>query len=288
MNKSPVLNVSYPTACPSCGANTVVKLPHLICPNANCPPKLSGLLEHAAKRSQLDIVGLGAEVADALVSAKLVFNLADIFKLEEHTLSKMPFSKSTFGPVRTAKLLASIQKASEKPWSTVLHSLGCPGLGEPECEQIASLYSLHDLVAVMSPALIKMKLMELRGIGERTAIDFVTWLEVNADWLYEIATSEAVYGRVWLQTKAAAKETKNLPLLGYTVVLTGTFSKSRDMYKKQLKDLGAVVSDSVSKKTTVVFAGEDPGTNKIEAAAKNNILVKNENNLNKLLQEYIL
>lgn len=267
---------TYPSTCPACQTRLTVVLPHLVCGNPSCHEKLVGVLVNAAKRSNLDISGLGEEVAVALVNGG-VQNLADLFFIKPDSLASMAFGKGTFGEARAKKLWKEVEKAKEKPWNVVLHSLGCPGLGEPECDLIAARFSLLDIIGVLPPSVLKQELMTMRGIGEKTAVAFVEWMKVSCNWLMLLLDTG-------LQTKTVQPDTKDQPLLGYTIVMTGSFSQgSRNDYKKKLKDLGATVSDSVSKKTTLLIAGDKPGADKMGAAEKYGVKVVDEQYLLELV-----
>jgi len=271
----------YPSTCPSCSQPTVVRMPHLLCVNMNCPEKLKGQLVNAASRKNLDIDGLGEEVAEAMVNARLVNTLGDIFTLSVQRLAEMPFGKGTFGSVRAAKLHKAIQESMSKPWHKVLHSLGCPGLGEPECEAIAERFSLYDMIAVLPPAKLKMDLMDLKGVGAKTAVTFVEWMKLNVEWLYHLTTLEK------LSTKPAVVSFgKAAPLLGYNIVLTGSMAKPRADWEDELKQLGAKMGSSVSKTTTILVLGADgAGSTKHQAALKYGVKILNESELNQLVAQ---
>jgi len=256
-------------------------MPHLLCVNMSCGEKLKGQLVNAAIRKNLDIDGLGEEVAEALVNAKLVENLAELFKLNVQQLAEMPFGKSSFGTIRASKLHKAIQDSMSKPWHKVLHSLGCPGLGEPECEAIAQRFSLYDMIAVVPPAKLKMDLMDLRGVGTKTAVGFVEWMKLNVDWLYQLTTLEE------LNTKPATPSfSKAAPLLGYNIVLTGSLTRPRADLEDELKQLGAKVSSSVSKTTTVLVLGADgAGSTKHQAALKYGVKIVDEAGLTTLIHQ---
>ena len=264
----------YPTSCPSCRHHLTVRMPHLICPNLGCPEKLKGQLVNAAIRKNLDIDGLGEEVAEAMVNAKLVSTLADLFKLKAQHLAEMPFGKGSLGSLRATKLHANIQNSMSRPWAKVLHSLGCPGLGEPECEAIAAKFSLYELVAVIPPAKLKMDLIDMKGIGDKTAVGFVEWIKLCSDWLYELAELEALNTK---PDKPAQTSSKTAPLLGYTIVLTGSMTKPRADWEDELKKLGAKVSSSVNKTTTMLVLGVDgAGSTKHQAALKYGVRIIDE------------
>jgi DNA ligase (NAD+) len=273
----------YPTTCPSCGHHTVVRMPHLLCINMSCGEKLKGQLVNAAARKNLDIDGLGEEVAEALVNARLINNLASLFKLTTQQLSEMPFGKSTFGGVRAGKLHKAIQGSMSKPWHKVLHSLGCPGLGEPECEAIAQRFSLYDMVAVVPPAKLKMDLMDLKGVGDKTAVTLVEWMKLNAEWLYELATMEALNTKPMQNMGLLGKAA---PLLGYNVVLTGSLARPRADLEDELKQLGAKIGSSVSRTTTILVLGSDgAGSTKHQAALKYGIKIMDEAGLAALIHQ---
>jgi len=241
-------------------------MPHLICANLGCPEKLKGQLVNAAIRKNLDIDGLGEEVAEAMVNAKVVNTLADLFVLSVQQMAEMPFGKSSFGTVRATKLHASIKTSMSKPWSKVLHSLGCPGLGEPECEAIAGRFSLYELVAVIPPAKLKMDLIDMKGIGDKTAVGFVEWIKLCSDWLYQLAELEELNTK---PPKPAETSAQTAPLLGYTIVLTGSLAKPRADWEEELKKLGAKISSSVNKATTLLVLGADgAGSTKHQTALR--------------------
>lgn len=270
--------LAYPLRCPRCGHPTQLSGPHLVCLNLNCQAKVVGVIENAAKRSNLDITGLGTEVAEALVSCGAVETLADLFEQDLASLAAVPFGKSDLGTTRARKLLDEVNRARTKPWNVVLHSLGCPGLGEPEADLIAGRFGLRDLLNVINPGVLKMELMGMKGIGEKTAVTFVEWLRFNKSWLLRLCDH--------LQTEPVVVDTAKQPLLGYTVVLTGTFSKPRTAYEKTLKALGATVAGSVSKSTTILFAGTGTeGGSKLASAAKHNVKVQDEAALKQLIGE---
>lgn len=276
------VTLPYPNQCPLCTDRLVIQPPHLLCMNQNCAGKLIGRLKSMGGRSKLDINGLGQSICEALVLNGRVVNLSDIFQLSESALASTPYGKSSFGHTRAKTLYNNIQKAKNKPWTTVLHSLGCPGLGEPEAEKIAMRYSLDDLVAKMHPVALKGELLKIEGVGPETANTFVDWLRLNCTWLYDIVEND------WLQTVYVQPEDKmTQTLVGVSVILTGKFStpKARGEYEKRLKALGAKVPGKVSKSTTMLVVGADPGADKTEAAKKFNIPTYDEDYLIQYLEE---
>ena len=269
---SPTLPI--PKLCPACKSELVIRMPHLICGNPQCKEKIKGLLVHASKRSNLDIIGLADEVAEALVEASFTETLPDLFELSERDLASLPFGKGSYGATRAKKLYEAIQASRTKPWDIVLHSLGCPGLGEPECDKIAAKYSLVQLLGTPTSQL-KQELLVLPGIGEVTAINFAEWLRLSTSWLIRLPE--------FLHTEPRRVDIGAMPLLGLTIVVTGSFDQPRPKIEVALKILGATVTGSVSKNTSLVVAGHDPGKNKTDAAAKHGVRVIGPDELATLL-----
>ncbi len=276
--------IEAPVQCPSCGSQLHKTEVDMACGNSGgCQVQLIGAIVNAGeRRKNLDIDGLGEEVAIAMVESGVVKNLADLFILDRATmfdvgsgdqvrriqasgvdvLGAMAFGKSTFGTVRAKKLLNEIMKSRQKPWSVVLHALGCPGLGEPECQQIATKYGLAEVIENADERSGEFigELTELKGIGAKTAETFVDWVRDNIEWL---DTFEKQAG---FNTQATPPEapTGN-QLAGMSFVITGTLSAPRHVYEALIKDQGGTVSGSVSSKTDYLLAGADAGS-KLEKA----------------------
>ncbi len=143
------LDLAIPDHCPSCGTPLTLRNEKVLeCPNAACPPKLRKALDHFAARDNMDIEGLGPEVIEALVSGDLVHSPVDLYQLTADQLAAVPLANGQlYGAVRAAKLAAGIEASRAKPFSTVLHALGAPGIGYPECRSIAQNFSLTDLLS---------------------------------------------------------------------------------------------------------------------------------------------
>ena len=114
------------------------------------------------------------------------------------------------------------------------------------------------------------ELLSIRDIGPETAMQIVAWCD-NPE---HVALVNALVRELNIQSVSAS----NNALRGRTYVLTGEFSVARDVYKQRLRDSGATVTDSVSKKTTAVIAGNNPGS-KLTKANTLGIPVLNEQDL---------
>ncbi|MGH2345869.1 MAG: hypothetical protein ACRDG4_11625, partial [Chloroflexota bacterium] len=180
-------DLPIPDHCPSCGTPLVLRNEKVLeCRNAACPPKLRKALNHFAARDNMDIEGLGTEVIEALVSGELVRSPVDLYTLTVADLAAVPLANGQlYGAVRSAKLAAGIAASRDKPFGTVLHALGVPGVGYPECRSIAQHFSLAELLALSAapPGTLEAELTALHGIGAATANAFAAFLAANASWL---------------------------------------------------------------------------------------------------------
>jgi DNA ligase (NAD+) len=163
--------------CPAC-KGPVKRSPQFVawvCENLQCPAQLTRRLEYMAKRSALDLEGLGGVVADALVDRQIIKDPLDLFELEAR--GKLSSSLSTlnlgsdeeprvFGSKNAAKLAAAVHKARTLPLARWLHALAIPDVGETIAYQLASTH--HSLEAVGTSALLKdvLELERLRSSRE--------------------------------------------------------------------------------------------------------------------------
>lgn len=271
-----------PETCPSCGAALVWRNGKVVeCHNAACPPKLRRGLDHFAARDNMDIEGLGRELIEALVSGALVRSPADLYRLSAEQLAAVPLANGQlYGSTRAVKLAAAIAASRAKPYGTVLHALGMPGVGYPECRTIAAHFSLTDLLARGRGDTLQADLLALYGIGAATAASVGTFLTENAAWLEELET-------VGLRVEAdAPPQDAKGPLAGGTFVVTGALEMgSREDVEDWIRAHGGAVSSSVSSHTSYLVTGAKPGAGKVKAAAKQGVPSVSEAELRAMVAE---
>lgn len=248
----------HPEACPKCFSEAVVTEVDLLCENPSCGAKLVELLQYACGRKNLDIDGMGESLAEALINEGLVTKFSDLFLLHNRRLElivlKLGEKEITFGALRTKALLDNIEKAKQKPWSVVLHSLGCPGLGEPNCKAIAQRWGISELIDMLINDTLVDNLLKIKGMGKTTAETFTEWLENNIVWIME---------SISLGLNASIEKIENISsnkLEGLSFVVTGTLSVPRSQIEKIIEENGGKLSSSVSKKINYVVAGSDAGS----------------------------
>ena len=161
-----------------------------------------------------------------------------------------------FGELSAKNLIDGIEKARHTELHRLIVGLSIQHIGEETALLLAQRFNTIDALAAASAE----ELNAVEGVGDIVATSVYTW--------FRIKTNKALVERLKkvLDIRAPQKRSKNLPLTGRTYVITGTLaSYSREAAKEKLRALGADVTESVSKKTTAVIAGENPGS-KIEKA----------------------
>jgi DNA ligase (NAD+) len=279
----------FPSDCPSCGTTLAREAAEVDwrCPNTrSCPAQLRERLFHIAGRGAFDIEVLGYEAASALLDAGLVTDEGDLFGLTAEDLSRSPFFV-TIGGAPTANaisLLRNLDEARTRPLWRVLVALSIRHVGPTAARALAAAFGSIEAIA-QAPA---ETLTLVDEVGPTIAQSVIAWFAV--DWHQAIVTkwreagvqlADPEFTGQGPQVSAAAAG----PLAGVTVVLTGSLPEfTRDEAAEAITGLGGKVSGSVSKKTTFVVAGENPGT-KLEKAESLGVPVLDEAGLRVLLSD---
>jgi DNA ligase (NAD+) len=263
-----------PTRCPSCGA-ALERLPDevaVFCVNAACPAQLVRNLEHFVSRGAMDIVGLGIRVAEQLVEAGLVSDVADLYARSRDDLLTL----EGFAEKRADNLLAAIEGSRDRPLARVILALGIRGVGEVVAADLAAQFRSLDALLKASAE----DLQQVEGIGPSIAEAVVDWFaqERNRKVLAKLKDAG-----VWPREKAA-KPSEPQTLAGLTFVITGTLSgMSREEAKALIQERGGRVSESVGKATSYVVVGEAPGS-KLQKAEALGIPILDERKLRRLAE----
>ncbi len=247
-----------PTHCPVCGApvEKVEGEVAVYCINAACPAQLSRNLEHFASREAMDIEGLGRKIAEQLVRAHLVEDVADLYYLKVADLLPL----EGFAQKKAENLIAAIQASKDRPLERLIYALGIRGVGAVTARWLAERYEDLDALAQASEE----DLAAIEGIGPVTARFIVDWFrrERNRTVLEKLRRA-GVWPRAQRPTQAQAQ-----PLAGLTFVITGTLpGLTREEAKAWLQARGAKVTNAVSRKTSYLIMGENPGSKLAKAQA---------------------
>lgn len=264
-----------PRKCPSCGQ----PVEHIqgevawYCINAGCPAQLVRNVEHFVSREAMDIVGMGSKIVEQVIEAGLVKEVSDLYRLTKADLLKL----EGFADKKADNLIAAIEASKSQPLERLITALGIHGVGEVLSGDLARQF--HDLEE-LSHATV-MDLYQVEGVGPNIAQSIVDWFSNprNMHLLQELR----ILG-VWPVSEVAMKNEEATTLTGKTFVITGTLpTMSRDAAKELIERYGGKVTDSVSKSTSYLVLGENPGS-KLEKARALKIPILDEHGLKELIE----
>jgi DNA ligase (NAD+) len=241
-----------PKTCPACGsaAVRVAGEAATYCVNSACPAQLVRGVEHFVSRGAMDIAGFGIKQAELFVELGFIRDLADVYYLDASKL----LAQEGYGEKRVTSLMAAIAASKAQPPARLLTALGIQGVGEVVAEALITQYSSLDALAAAPVA----ELQAVPGIGPVLAQSVYDWFaqEPNRRMIEKLKAA----GVTMAQAATEARAEKQ-PLAGLTFVITGTLpGLSRDEARDLIKAHGGKVTDTVSKNTGYLVAGEAAGS----------------------------
>jgi DNA ligase (NAD+) len=261
-----------PTRCPICHSH-VEQPPDevmLYCPNVSCPGRVLEGIVHFASRGAMDIRGLGSERVRALLAAKLIANVGDLYDRKKLDVMQL-LTLEGFAEKSAQQLIAAIEASKAQPLSTLLFALGPRHVGAQVARELARHFATMDRLKRASADAIN----AIRGIGPTIAEAVVAFFAEPSN--RKLVDRLADLGVTMTEPTAGATDTG--PLAGQTYVITGTLpTLSRAEAQERIERAGGHVTSSVSKKTTAVVAGADAG-GKLERAQALGVEVINEEEL---------
>ena len=249
---------TMPEACPSCGSEVDKPEDEAMsyCRNLGCPAQLVRLMEHFVSRGAMDIEGLGVMQVVALLEKGLIEDVADLYALPSKRAEMLEIER--MGEKSVANLLAAIEASKDRPLSRLLVALGITHVGGEVAEALARHFKSMD--ALMNAS--EEKLVAVPSVGPKIASSVYAYLKDDAN-LKVIEKLRQVGVR--LKDEAGA-EPAGQPLAGLRFVVTGRMERfSRSEIEDRLKELGASVSGSVSRKTNYLIYGVDAGSKRADA-----------------------
>lgn len=263
---------SMPEFCPVCGAKVVREEGEAAvrCSSNECPAQLQRNIEHFVSRDAMDISGLGPAIIAQMLEKKLIASTADIYSLKKEDI--VPLEK--LGEKSADNLLSAIEKSKERDLSNLIYALGIRQVGSGAAKSLAAHFKTLDNLLSAEAS----ELSEVDDIGPVTA-------ESIRDYFSEEHNKENIKNLVLsgLNTEYSDQGVSE-SLSGLTFVITGTLSGySRSAAADEIEKRGGKVSGSVSKKTSFVLAGAEPGS-KLDKANTLGIRVINEEEFNEMLR----
>jgi DNA ligase (NAD+) len=256
-----------PSTCPRCGSHLHREEAEAVwrCENTSCPARLQRGLEHFASRGAMNIEGLGESLIAQLIAQNLVRDYADLYALTAERLASLTSSSQKgdgqeiqrrFGEKNAAKVVQQIDRSRSNDLWRLIYGLGIRHVGERAAQVLARAFGSMEALSAAS----REQLQHTSEIGPVLA-------ESVRSWFDESRNGELVarLGQAGVRLEIPAAERALLerpgPLTGRTYVITGTLaSMSREQAIAAIERLGGKVAGSVSKKTTGVIVGADPGS----------------------------
>lgn len=263
--------------CPICGAKleeSASKI-DLYCPNEHCPARKVNSLIHFISRGCMNIDGLGESIVEDFYNMGIIKDVTDIYKLKDKKEELIELEG--FGSKSVSNLLISIENSKNNSLENLLNGLGINGIGAKTAKILAKRYETMDNLMNASSE----ELEQIKDIGSTISNNISNYFDnpknrILIHELKDIGINMEYKGEKIIQDEAFTNK---------KFVLTGTISfLSRDELKKIIEDRGGEVSGSVSKKTDVVIAGENPGS-KYDKAKALNIPIWDEVSLRNYLGE---
>jgi DNA ligase (NAD+) len=263
-----------PALCPVCSSH-VLRLEDEAawrCVNANCPAQVKERIKHFASKRAFDMDGLGDKLVGQLVDKGLLTSYSDLFFLDKATLAGL----ERMAQKSAQNLMDAIDGSKEISFGRFIYALGIRHVGEHIAHVLARRFK--SLGALMSAS--DEDLIAIDEIGPQVSHSVRAFFD-NPENQRNIERMIEEAGVTFATEKAMAEE----PLAGKTIVLTGALeSMTRAEVKARIEAMGGNVSSSVSRKTTYVVAGKDPGS-KLDKAKELGITVLDEEEFAELLSQ---
>lgn len=260
--------------CPICNSPLIKKEGQVdyYCMNPGCDArKIEGLI-HFVSRKAMNIDGLGDRIMEDFYNMHFINNFVDIFKLSNH--KKDLIELEGFGEKSVENILNAIEKSKSSSLEKFIFALGIPNVGEKTAKILAKKF--ETMTNFMNASFDELK--DIYDVGEIIAKSIINYFNVDYNKEQVLKLIEIGVNEKCLLSKSIEDEN----FTDKTFVITGTLSKARDEIREKIESLGGKVTDSVSKKTSVVIVGENPGS-KYEKAQKLGIEIWNEEKLNEML-----
>ena len=245
----------FPTVCPDCGTPLVRPEGEAkwFCPNRKgCPTQIKGRLEHFVTRKAMNIL-CGEATIEQLYSLGLARVPSDLYRLREMDLVRLEGWKEK----SASRFTQSVKESLAVPFERVLFAIGIRFVGETTARDIARHFGSIDAVMAAS----REELLEVPEVGDVIADSIIAFF-ADPDNIREVNALKDAGLRMSIEVRQAASSA----LEGKTIVISGTFSISRDEMKALIEANGGKNGSSVSSKTSYLLAGEKPGPEKVKKA----------------------
>ena len=249
-------DVVKPEVCPSCGTALEERGAHLFCPNRDgCKPQIVMRLSHFASRDAMDIDTFSEKTAAQLVDAGLLQEADQLYSLTADRLTDL----ERFGEKKAENLVNAIEASKTRPLGAFIHAIGIPNVGVKTARDLAERFG--SVEALRSAG--RDELVAMDDVGEIVADSILGFFADPANARLVDALLAA-----GVRPEAPKVRAEGGAFEGMTVVVTGTLEQlSRAQAEEAIRAAGGKAAGSVSKKTSLVVAGEAAGSKLTKAQA---------------------
>ncbi len=260
-----------PNKCPVCGSGVYRGPDEAVarCTGLSCPAKLKEAIKHFASKRAMDIEGLGDKWVEIFVNENLIKSVSDLYRLKKDNLTKL----ERMADKSAQNLIDALEKSKNTTLSRLIYALGIRLVGEHLARVLARNFG--DIKGLERAN--RDELLSINEIGPEVADSILTFFKQkeNLKVIDDLKSLGITYKKEKIERK---KE-----FVGKSFVFTGTLKGySRDEAQNIVEKLGGKASSSVSKKTSFVVVGENPGS-KYEKARALGVKIISEKDFKKML-----
>jgi DNA ligase (NAD+) len=265
----------FPTHVPECGGDgKIERIPGQAahrCVDKNSFTLLRRKLRYAVSKPALNVDGMGPKIIDAFLEHGLISSLPDIFEIEKDEILELP----RFAELSAENIVKAVEMAKKTTLPRLITALSIDHVGEETAYLLAGHFKTIEKIREAS----KEELEKINGVGPVVAESLSKWFANKANE----KMLDRLLSHLKIEKAAPVAATGAAKLSGLTFVLTGTLSSlERNEAESKIRSLGGKVSSSVSKKTSYVVAGAEPGS-KLEKANELGVKILSEQEFLKML-----
>ena len=246
-------------ACPECGAEVTRPEGEVMyyCTNAACPAQVQQRIEHFVSRGAMDIRGIGENMSAMLLREGLIKDAADIYYLKDKR--EQLLTQEKLGEKSVDNMLSAIESSKETPLARVIYALGIRHVGGEMAGILAEHFHSMDKLANAT----RDELLEIPAVGPKIADSVIAFFGQEGNRRIIERLREA-----GVRLEEERVEAEELPLAGMEFVITGRLEAfSRQEAEERVKALGGTAKDNVTRNTTYLVVGAEPGSKVARAQA---------------------
>lgn len=242
IKKSNNERIKAPKLCPVCGSHTERDGAFLYCSNLKCPERVVQTVTYFASRECMDIRGISIEIFRKLYAEGIITDILSLYTLHKYVDKILELDG--FNTKSVYKILGAIEDSKERECWRFLKGLGIPTIGESASIKIC------DMFGKSFPNITKSKLIEIEGIGDDMADNYIRYIDNNREYIKTILS--------YLNLKYPKK--RDGKYRGKKIAITGSSIIPRDKIKEIIREEGGIVIGGVNKNTDILLVGDKPGS----------------------------